>query len=159
MASQLIWSEHKVLARGLGLELAALTFDLNDDTARHPPASLSLQIVVRVAGVQIGATTVSPLANEEIKIPLLEAVGGTLDGRIDNLRALDGSGNAAGWGGAAALGFEITALGDVTITAETISKFLPVIGPLLSAALAASGKKVTLALAHQAIVVHLPRAA
>lgn len=159
MATQLIWNEHDVLARALGFELASLSFFLNDDTTNKPPASLSLQIVVRVAGVQIGATTVSPLANEEVHVGLLTQIGGTLDGQIDDLRALDATGAQTGWATATGVGFKITAIGDVTVTAEMISRFVPVVGPLLSAALAAKGKKITVALAHQDIVVHLPRTA
>jgi len=159
LATQQIWTEHDVLARALGFELASLSFFLNDDTTKTPPASLSLQIVVRVAGVQIGTATVSPLANEKIHVSLLDAIGGTLDGQIDDLRAIDATGAQTGWGSATAVGFKITAIGDVTVTAEMISRFVPVVGPLLSAALAAKGKKITIALAHQDIVVHLPRTA
>ncbi len=159
MAVQQIWTERKVLARALGFELASLSFFLEDDTAGRVPDSLSLQVVVRVAGVQVGAVTVHPLKNEAIHVPLIDSIGGTLDGRIDDFRALDANGKNTGWASAVALGFRITALGNLVVTAATIAKFIPVIGPLLSAALAIVGNKVTIALAHDDVIVHLPRSA
>ena len=159
MAVQTIWTEHKVLARALGFELASLQFSLDDDIAHPLPGSVSLQIVVRVAGVQIGESLIHPLRNGAVHVPLLAQIGGTLDGRVDNYRALDASGKTVAWHAAVALGFEITALGNVTVPIETIAKFVPVIGPLLSAALALVGNKVSVALAHDDLIVHLPRTA
>jgi hypothetical protein len=159
MAIQQILTERKVLSRALGFELASLSFFLNDDVAGHLPGSMSLQIVARVAGVQVGETTSNPLQNGDLHMKLLEPIGGTLDGRIVNHRALDASGANTGWNTAVAVGFQITAVGNVTIVAATIAKFVPVIGPLLSAALAIMGNKVTIELAHDDIIVHLPRTA
>ncbi len=156
---QQIWSDHKVLSRALGHELASVSFFLADDMSSHVPACLSLQIVARVVGVQIGETSVRPLQNGAVHMPLLQQIGGTLEGRIDNCRALSASGNNTGWDTAVAVAFQLTALGDVTLPLATIAKFIPLIGGLLSAALALVGNKVTIAIAHDDVVVHLPRTA
>jgi hypothetical protein len=156
---QQILSERKVLARALGYELASLSFFIDDDTSHPAPASLSLQIVVRIVGVQVGAATIAPIQNGPVHVPLLPAIGGTLDGRIDNYRALDRAGAPTAWGSAVAIAFAIAALGNMTVPVATIAKFVPVIGPLLSAALALSGNKITIALAHDDMIVHLPRTA
>ncbi|MDQ2857715.1 MAG: hypothetical protein M3R53_03560 [Candidatus Eremiobacteraeota bacterium] len=159
VAVQQIWSDRRVLTRALGQELASVSFFLDDDLSSKLPACLSLHIVARVVGAQIGETRVQPLQNGAVHMPLLQEIGGTLEGRIDNCRALNTSGSNTGWDGAVATGFTLTALGDVTLPLATIAKFVPLIGGLLAAALALVGNKVTVAIAHDDVVVHLPRTA
>ena len=155
---QEIWQERKVLARALGVELASTGFFLEDETTQQPPQSLSLLVNLRVVGVQLGSTRIAPLSNGEFHIDLAQPVGGTLKGRIDDLRALDAGGLATSdWKHAAALGFRVTALDDLTISAQQIAALVPVVGPILRIALNAFGNKVTVTLAHDDIVAHMSR--
>ena len=157
--TQEIWQERKVLARAFGVELASVGFFLEDDVTQSPPHRLSLLMNLRVVGVQIGSTTVAPLADVPFQIDLVQPIGGDVKGRIDDLRALDGSGHqTADWKDAAAVGFRVTALSNVAISAQQIAGLVPVLGPILKIALNAFGNTVTVTIAHDDIVAHMSRA-
>ena len=156
--TQELWQERKVLARALGVELASAGFYLEDETTQQPPHSLSLTINLRVVGVQIGSTRIAPLANTPFQIDLAQPIGGNVKGRIDDLRAIDRNGQPApDWQRAAAVGFRVTALGDLTLSAQEIASLIPVVGPILRIALGRFGNNVTVTVAHDDIVAHMPR--
>ncbi len=152
-----IWSDRKVLAKALGFELASVGFFLEDDTEKALPGCLSLVVSVRVVGVQIGSTTINPLKDGPFQVAFKEPVGGAAQGRVDDTHAIDSSGaSPAAWGNASAVGFRVTAVGDVTIPISAIAGLLP-LGPLIKLALAHFGNKVKVTLAHEDVVAHLPR--
>lgn len=156
MLSQ-IWSDKKVLAHALGAELASVGFFLEEDTASQAtPNAFQLTINIRVLGVQIGATTIKPLANGPFSIPLLAQIGGQVDGRIDNWRGLDQNGaqvNAPGWPGVASVGFTVTALAKVDVSFAALA--VPTSWALKIALKALGSPKVTIDIGHSDVVAHV----
>jgi|ERR1700722_19960323 hypothetical protein len=156
-----IWHDEPAV-RVHGLDVSSLGFWLASDSTKDLPQSFSLLINARVFGVQVGSVTINPMKNETFTMPLLSSIGGTVDGRIDNWTAYGKGGqpidNAADphWKTATAVGFMITGLADVTISASTIASIIPGIGFLAKAALAILGNKVKISVAHQHVVVNLP---
>ena len=158
MPLQEVWTDRKVLAKGpLGLELSSVSFFLFDELNEALPNSLRLQVVARIFGVQIGSTTINPLKNGAFSMPLLSQIGGDLNGRIDDLRPLDANGSSVAWSSAVGIGFTITALGDLVVPLATVLSIVPGLGAVAKAALAIFGNKLTINLAHDDVVVHLPR--
>jgi hypothetical protein len=156
-----IWHDDSAV-KAHGLDVSSLGFWLTADTTKDLPHSFSLQITARVFGAQVGTVTIDPMKNETFSMPLLSSVGGTVDGRIDDWTAFDKGGKAVDdasdphWKTATTVGFTVTGIADVTITAGTIASVVPGLGLLAKAALAILGNKVKVSVAHRHVVAHLP---
>jgi hypothetical protein len=155
-----IWSDQPA-ARALGIEVSSIGFWLTSDTTQALPNSFSLLINARVLGLQVGSVTINPLKNGAFTMPLVEAAGGTVEGRIDDFGAFDKAGNPvastdAQWKTADSVAFLITGIADVTIPASAVTTLIPGIGWLAKAALAVLGNKVKITVAHQHVAAHLP---
>jgi hypothetical protein len=144
-----------------GLHVSSLGFWLTSDTTKDLPQSFALLINARVFGAQVGSVTINPVKNESFSMPLLSKIGGKVDGRIDNWTAYDKAGKAVNnaadphWKTATAVGFAVTGIADVTLTAGTIALIIPGLGWLAKIALAMLGDKVKISVAHQHVIAHL----
>jgi hypothetical protein len=155
-----IWSD-QLAARALGIEVSSIGFWLTSDTTKELPSSFSLVINARVLGVQVGSVTIDPLKNGPFTMPLVEAAGGTVEGKIDDWGAFDKAGNPVAssdtnWKTADSVAFLITGIADVTIPASAITTLIPGLGWLAKAALGVLGNKVKISVAHQHVAAHLP---
>jgi hypothetical protein len=159
-----VWHDEPAI-KALGVEVASVGFWLTSDTTKPLPDSFALTINARVLGLQVGDVTVEPLQNGAVSMPLLESLGGTVQGKIDDWRALDGTGNVVdikkdpNWRTATSVGFSITAVADVTLNAGAITAVIPGLGGLAAAALAILGKQVKISVAHQLVLQTLPHGA
>ena len=99
-----IWSDRLVPAHAMGVELASVAFSLSQDTSGPTTAnSFFLEIAVRVAGLEVGYTKVAPMQNGPVNVDL-GTLGQTIQGRIDNWRAMDERGANCAWNAASAVG-------------------------------------------------------
>jgi hypothetical protein len=159
-----VWHDD-LAVRGGRYEVSSLRFFLTSDTAKSLPTSFALEISARVLGAQVGAVTVNPMKNGKFSMPLLAKIGGTVEGRIDDWQAYDRNGKAVDgrkdpkWKTADAVGFTITGVADVTVSAKAISSIIPVIGWAAKIALQLLGNKVKISVAHHRVITHLPHGA
>lgn len=159
-----VWHDESALRVG-GIQASSIGYWLTSDTSKPLPSSFTLLLNARVFGAQVGTVTISPVKNGSFTMPLLAKVGGTVSGKIDDWQAYDKAGKPIDnskdrkWATAASVGFTITGIADVTLTAKTIASLIPGIGFLAKAALATLGNKVHISVAHRKVVVHLPHGA
>lgn len=148
--------------RVLGLNASSVDFWLTSDSAKDLPHSFTLLVNARVFGVQVGSVSIDPMRNGAVTMPLLAAIGGSVDGRIDDWGAFDKSGKPVAatadphWKTADAVGFLITGVADVTIPASAVIALIPGIGWLAKLALTTLGNKVKITVAHERVLAHLP---
>jgi hypothetical protein len=153
-----VWHDDSAV-RAHGLEVSSIGFWLTSDASKALPSSFSLLINARVLGAQVGSVTIDPMKNGNFTMPLLQKIGGTVEGRIDDWNAYDKAGNPvkdSAWKDAESVGFIVTGIADVTIAASTIVALIPGIGWLAKAALAVLGNKVKISVAHERVIAHLP---
>lgn len=159
-----VWHDESALRVG-AVHASSIGYWLTSDTTKPLPSSFTLLINARVFGAQVGSVTIAPVKNTSFSMPLLSKVGGTVSGRIDDWQAYDKAGKPIDgrkdpkWKTAAAVGFTITGIADVTVTAKAIASLIPGIGFLAKAALATLGNKVHISVAHRRVVVHLAHGA
>ena len=157
------WSDRKVFGHVAHLEVASATFEVLADFTKPLPTAFNLEITLRTAGVDVGNTTVA-VANGPVQFPLSIPGTGTVQGRIDDWRAIDNTGKVIdnttdpAWSRASAVAFQITAIADVTIPISAIVALVPHLGWAISIALSLfGGGKVAVSIGHDPIVLPIHR--
>jgi hypothetical protein len=159
------WSDKSVFGRVGGLELASITYEVLADFTKPLASAFSLVLTTRVLGIDVGTTTVAPLANGPVTLALaVPGPGtslGTLHGEIDDARLLDAKGNvlpgSAPDTSAAAFAFSLVGTATVTIPVAPIVALVPHLGWLVAAALSAAGGKITVHLGHDPVTLPIHR--
>jgi len=129
----LVWHDERALKVG-GVAVSSIGFWLTSDLEKDLPTSFSLLVNARVCGLQVGSVSVPVKDGSTFTMPLLEKIGGTVEGRIDNWGALDNTRKTVDenvdqhWKTANEVTFTITGIADVTLPAGAISTLLPGLG-------------------------------
>jgi hypothetical protein len=156
-----VWSDPKVLARVGGLHVATVGFFVSQDDAKPLPTAFELLVSLRLFGIQVGQTTVAPIANGPLSLPVgAGAYSSTILGEIDDWRGLGADHQPVAsadtsWSSAAAVGFRVVAKADVTIPLDLIVAAIPGISIIAKIAAGILGNKATVSLAHDDIVIPL----
>lgn len=156
------WSDKTVFAHVGGLQVASVTYEVMADFSKALPQAFSFTVTLRALGIDLGSTTVSPIANGPISLSVAQPIGAKIDGKIDNWGATDSSGNPipAGdttWKNASLASFLVTALGNVDLPVSTLIGLVPGLGWALKAAIGLLGSKVTVNIGHKLISLPIHR--
>jgi hypothetical protein len=161
MAKLQVWSDTKVLARVGGLHVASVGFFVNQDDATPLPTAFELLVNLRLFGIQVGQTTVAPIANGPLSLPVgAGTYTSTIVGEIDDWRGVSAdhqpvASTDAQWSTAAAVAFRVVAKADVTIPLSVILAAIPGVSVIAKVAAGILGNKVAVSLAHDDIVIPL----
>lgn len=157
------WSDRVVFGHVAHLEVASATYEVAADFTKSLPQAFTLTVTLRTAGLDVGSTAV-PLQNGPVQVPVAIPGAGSVQGRIDDWRAIDASGKTIdttadpAWSAAAAVAFTVTAMGNVTIPVTAILAKVPHLGWALDIALTLfGGGKVQVNLGHTPVVLPIHR--
>jgi hypothetical protein len=165
MSKAQVWTDTKVLSRVGGLHVAAVGFFVSQDDAKPLPTAFELLVNLRLFGIEVGQTTVAPIANGPLTLPVgAGTYSSTILGEIDDWHGIGAdhqpiASTDASWSTAAAMGFRVVAKADITIPLDIILAALPGISVIAKIAAGILGNKVTVTLAHDDIVIPLHKGA
>lgn len=156
------WSDKTVFAHAGKFELASVTYEVIADFTRALPRAFKLVVTLRGLGVDLGSTTVDPIADGPISLAIVQPVGGHVDGQISDFGALDDAGNPlpptdATWDTAGSFSFLVTALGNATLAVAAIVGLVPALGWAAKAAIGLVGKTISVNIGHKAIALPIHR--
>lgn len=156
------WSDKTVFAHVGKLEVASVMYEVTADFSKALSHAFSLKVTLRGLGVQLGSTTVSPIADKPVSISIVQPIGGTLQGKITDWGATDSKGNPVpahdtAWSDAAMVSFLITGTGNVALPVGDLLELVPGLGFLLKAAVSALGSTVSVNLGHKDVGLPIHR--
>ncbi len=137
-----------------------MSYEVRADFSKPVIDAFSFVVTLRALGVYLGSTTVDPIKNGPVTIDIVQPIGGTVQGRIDNWSAVNSQGEPAtdpAWNDASVVSFLVTGTTNAALPIGAILGLAPGIGFLARAAIAVFGSAVTVNLGHRAIALPIHR--